>query len=97
MRLEFDWDPSKAESNLRKHRVSFEEAMSVFGDRLALSRLDRDHRETEERWVTVGLSRAQRLLIVIHTAIEQSEEMTYIRIISARRATSRERRQYEDT
>lgn len=96
MQFDFEWDPIKAESNERKHRVSFEDAMSVFADRLALSRLDRDHGEPEERWVTVGLSRIAALLVVIHTAIERSDEETYIRIISARWATTRERPQYEE-
>jgi uncharacterized DUF497 family protein len=54
MRFEFDWDPAKAESNLAKHGVSFEEAMAVFHDPLALSRPDEDHGANKERWVTLG-------------------------------------------
>lgn len=96
MRFEFDWDPVKAASNLGKHDVSFDEAMSVFLDPLALSQLDSDGAPTEERWVTMGISRNTRLLLVIHTHAEQSVGVTKIRIISARKPTKAEVRQYEN-
>jgi len=95
-RIEFDWDPAKARSNLAKHGVSFEAAMGVFADPLALSRLDDDQGPGEERWITLGLAAAGRLLLVVHTHIELSGDRIAIRIISARRATRREARQYED-
>ena len=69
MQVEFDWDPVKAASNLAKHGVSFEEAMAVFADPLALSRLDENHGATEERWVTMGEARG-RLLLAVHTYVE---------------------------
>lgn len=94
MRLEFDWDPAKAASNLAKHEVSFEDAMTIFLDPLALSRPD-DASDTEERWVTIGQSRDTRLLLVVHTHVELGEHHAYIRIISARKPTKRERWQYE--
>jgi len=87
----FDWDPEKAESNLRKHGVSFEEASTVFGDPLALLMTDPDHSAKEERYVLLGISLRQRLLVV---AFAERPPMT--RIISARRATRTERRKYEE-
>ena|SRR5665213_2546667 len=96
MRFEFDWDPAKAETNRRKHGVSFEDAMGVFGDPLALSRLDNESGQGEERWVTIGRNPARNLLLVVHTYLELSLERVAIRIISARRPTGREVRQYEE-
>jgi uncharacterized DUF497 family protein len=95
VRIEFDWDPAKAAANLTKHRVTFENAMSVFLDPLAMSRLDDDVTE-EERWVTLGLDSAGRLLVVVHTHAELDREAVAIRVISARRSTRREARQYRE-
>lgn len=89
--LEFAWDPAKAKANARKHGVTFEEAASVFGDRLALTLEDLDHSETEQRFVTFGQSLRQRLLVVAHTL-----PPPMARIISARAATNAERRIYEE-
>lgn len=88
--MEFDWDPEKAQQNERKHRVSFEEARSVFDDRPARSFPDPDHSLDELREVTVGYSEAGRLIVVIHTQRDLA-----VRIISARMATRRERRDHE--
>lgn len=96
MRFEFDWDPAKAESNRRKHGVTFEAAMGVFGDPMALSLLDNESGQGEERWVTIGRNPASNLLLVVHTYIELSTERAAIRIISARRPTRREARQYQE-
>ncbi len=96
MRLQFAWDPAKADSNRRKHGVTFEDAMSVFADPLALSHLDEYHGGAEERWVTLGSVGTNRLLLVVHTQAEVSDDVTAIRIISARRATKREASQYEE-
>ena len=96
MRFEFDWDPAKARSNHAKHGVTFDSAMTVFADPLALSRLDEGHGVMEERWVTIGRGAVGRLLLVIHTHIEVSRDRVFIRIISARPATRREARQYEE-
>jgi hypothetical protein len=87
----YEWDPAKAAANARKHRVSFEEAASVFLDPEALTFLDPDHSEDEERAITIGRSAEQQVLFVAHT---EREDRT--RIISARRATQREQRQYEE-
>jgi len=92
MPLEFEWDADKAESNRHKHGVSFEEASSVFGDRLSSTVPDADHSSWQDaRWVTMGMSCRHRLLVVIH-----SDRDTRVRLISAREATRRERRQYEE-
>jgi uncharacterized protein len=91
MRPGFDWDNQKAQLNWRKHRISFEEASTVFSDPLAISFPDPDHSEKEERWVIIGMSMFGRTLMVIHL-----ERAAVIRIISARRADRRERREYEE-
>ena len=92
MPLVFEWDGRKARSNLEKHGVSFEEAASVFGDPLSLTIEDSYHSETERRCVVIGLSLRGQTLVVVH-----SERGERIRMISARLATSAERRQYEET
>ena len=94
-RFEFDWDPVKAAANLTKHEVSFEDAMSIFLDPLALSRPDVEHGTAEERWITIGLNHDIKLLLVVHTFVEIYRDRVYIRIISARMPTKRERRDYE--
>jgi len=91
MSIKFEWDPSKARRNLRKHGIDFSEASTVFADTLSITIPDPDHSEDEERWLTMGLSNRQRLLVVVHT-----EEGETIRIINARRADRLERRKYEE-
>ncbi len=92
MNLEFRWNPAKADANARKHGVTFDEAVSAFGDPLSLTGPDPDHSNTEERFVLIGRSNQDRLLIVVH--VERGDT---IRIISARRATRREYHAYEET
>ena len=91
MSYKFEWDPTKAASNLKDHKVSFEEASTVFGDPLASTFPDPDHGAGEERWLTFGLSSPGRLLVVSHT-----ERRLKVRLISARPATRRERKIYEE-
>lgn len=88
--MEFEWDANKAALSLSKHGVSFTEAMTVFGDPLETMIPDPGPSDTELRFVSVGLSEAGRLLVVAYTECDGR-----IRIISAREATPRERRQYE--
>ena len=88
----FEWDESKAASNLRKYKVSFEEASTVFADNFALSGRDPDHSIEEHRHITFGMSNKDRLLVVAHT-----DRGSKIRIISARPATRAERKMYEDS
>lgn len=90
--LAFTWDPAKARTNLRKHGVSFVEAQSVFYDDHARLVDDPDHSESEDRFILLGLSEAARVLIVVH-AYREPEGL--IRIISARKATPRERSGYD--
>ncbi|UFZ06100.1 BrnT family toxin [Bradyrhizobium ontarionense] len=96
MQFEFDWDPAKAESNLRKQGVAFERAMSIFSDPLALSLLDDDSGAGEERWVAMGRNAAHELLLAVHTYMELTADRVAIRIISVRRPTRREIRSYEN-
>ena len=91
MGIDFEWDPNKAAQNLRKHSVSFEEAATVFQDDLSITVPDPDHSMEEERFITVGLSSQNRLLIVSHV-----ERGDCIRIVSARELTPGEKRQYEE-
>jgi uncharacterized DUF497 family protein len=91
----FEWDPAKEQINRKKHGVGFELASTVFHDPLALSIFDEEHSSAEERWITLGQSRAGVLLVVIHTFRQSNPDHEDIRIISARRATKREQAQYE--
>jgi uncharacterized protein len=86
----FEWDDTKAVSNRRKHGVSFDEAVTVFGDPSALTFADTDHWESEDRSRTYGLSSKGRLLVVVHT-----ERRNAVRIISARKATKHEQAIYQ--
>ena len=88
--MNFEWDPRKAESNLRKHGVSFIEAGTVFADELAITVRDPDHSKNEDRYITIGWSNRRRLLMVAHT-----DRGNRIRIISARELTPGERKAYE--
>lgn len=89
--MKFDWSAEKAKTNLREHGVSFDEAATVFLDPMAVSGSDPDHCVEEDRYITFGFSRLGRLLAVCHTYRPGA-----IRIISARRATRRERKLYEE-
>lgn len=91
MGYEFEWDTRKGEENLRKHGVSFEEAATVFADPLAMLRADPDHAINEERYVLLGMSTGRNLLVVAF-----GERPPRTRLISARRAGRRERREYEE-
>ena len=88
--MEFAWDEAKDRANRRKHGVSFEEATTVFGDSLAGTVADPDHSYGESRFLTIGFSVNNRLIVVSH-----SEEGETMRIISAREANSHERKDYE--
>lgn len=88
--MQFEWDPAKAAANLKSHRVSFHEAAAVLDDPLSTTFPDEAHSVGEARFVTIGVSRRGSVLVVAHT-----ERTDAIRIISARRATRREREFYE--
>ena len=89
--MKIEWDPKKAKLNLRKHKVSFEEAATAMSDPMAGTSADPDHSINEDRYITFGVSDRGRLLVVAHT--EQDET---IRIISARLASRGERKIYEE-
>ncbi len=91
MELNFEWNFEKAKENLKKHRVSFEEAATVFADLLSMSFPDPDHSHGESRYLLIGRSFAGNILVVAHT-----ERGSKIRIISARKATRKERKSYEE-
>lgn len=88
--MQFQWHPEKAQKNFTKHGVSFDEAATVFADPLAVTIDDPDHSHEEQRFLTTGLSKRQRLIILAHTDREGR-----VRIISAREVTAPERKQYE--
>jgi uncharacterized protein len=92
MPLEFEWDDKKAQANIAKHSVTFEEASTAFADPLSITISDPVHSQAEERFILLGHSHRCRLLVVVHT--ERSDK---IRLISARRASRNERKQYEET
>jgi hypothetical protein len=91
VKLNFEWDADKARGNYRKHRVSFEEGVTVFGDPFSITIDDPDHSADEQRYIDIGTSDQDRVLVVSYT-----ERGGSIRIISCRRATRSERRRYEE-
>ena len=91
MKRHFEWDDEKARTNLQKHGIGFDEASTIFDDPLFITALDDEHSIDEERYITIGLSSKQRILMVAHT--ERNEN---IRIISSRKATKNEEKFYAE-
>jgi len=89
--LRFEWDPNKAAKNLRRHKISFDEAAAVFTDPMFITFVDEEHSTDEERYITIGLSKHGRLLVVAHTDREGE-----VRIISARKAIKKEIKFYAE-
>lgn len=89
--MRFEWNPNKARINLRKHGISFDEATTAFADDISITADDPDHSDDEDRFITIGISSARRLLVIAHTDRDDR-----IRIISARLATQAERKLYEE-
>lgn len=92
MKLNFERDEKKAKANFRKHKVSFDEAVTVFSDPFSITISDPDHSADEERYIDIGYSDKGRLLVVVYT-----ERGPNIRIISCRKATRKEQRSYEES
>jgi uncharacterized DUF497 family protein len=90
----FSWDTRKAQRNLEKHGVSFEEAVTVFADADALEWEDLEHSQEEPRWKRLGLSAGGRVIILVYTSRRMKDGNATIRIISARRASRKERKAY---
>jgi len=95
LQFNFEWDPYKAKQNSQKHKVSFEQAAEVFLDPLAISIYDGEHSLDEDRWITIGKDQTNLILVVIHTFLEENIDNCRIRVISARKATKKEFKQYK--
>jgi uncharacterized protein len=89
--MKFEWNATKARSNLEKHKVYFEDASTVFGDPLSITIDDLQHSSQEDRLITIGCSANMKVLVIVHV-----DTFDTVRIISARKATKHERRQYEE-
>ena len=96
MNLIFEWDKSKAQANLKKHKIGFDETKTIFNDPLLVTYLDGEHSEDENRIISIGMSSKSRLLLVVHTERVEKPATVVIRIISCRKATPLERRTYEE-
>jgi hypothetical protein len=96
LQYRFEWDPEKERANLQKHKVSFRRAATIFRDPNQLSIYDEKHSEHEDRWITIGIDDSGALQVVVHTFESVNENLSQIRIISARKATRRESRQYQE-
>ena len=96
MKLIFEWDKNKANANLRNHKINFEEAKTVFNDPHLITFSDKIHSNDEERFISIGVSNINRILLVVHTEIVTTEDEILIRIISCRKPTTSERKIYEE-
>ena len=96
MKIVFEWDENKARINLEKHKIGFDEARTIFADPLLVTFVDELHSDKEERFISIGLSRRNRILLAVHTEREEQNETIIIRIISCRKATQTERRRYDE-
>ena len=91
MGITFEWDNNKAKTNVLKHDVSFEESATIFSDERTITIHDIIHSVSEKRWITIGRSVKNRVIVVVHT-----ERNNRIRIISSRKASKKEKKQYEE-
>jgi len=96
MKQIYDWDRRKAQINLVKHKVSFEEGETIFDDPLLVTYPDEFHSDKEDRLISIGMSKNERLLLVVHVEKLETTNFVLIRIISCRKATPSERRLYEE-
>lgn len=96
MRYYFDWDPNKAKSNWKKHGIGFEQASTIFLDPRMITVFDTEHSEREDRWATIGIDKNGVLLVVLHTFQQLDANCSRIRMISARKATKDEIKQYRE-
>jgi hypothetical protein len=95
MPLIFEWDENKAKSNVRKHKITFEEAKTVFNDPFLITFPDEQNSQDEKRFISIGATNVKRVLLVVHTENEMNGNDILIRIISCRKPTVAERRFYE--
>ena len=94
--LIFEWDENKAKSNLRKHKIGFDEAKTIFDDQFVVTFSDDFNSLEEERFISIGISNVNRVLLVVHTEVSKQADAILIRIISCRKATVLERKIYEE-
>ena len=92
--MKFEWDKNKENLNIKKHGVTFEQASYVFADKYALNKYDDEHSQDEDRWVLLGKSLNETLLLVVHT-FRDTDGVEFVRIISARKATKLEKQVYQ--
>lgn len=92
--MKFEWDPNKERMNIQKHGITFEDASYVFADPFALNKYDDDHSHDEDRWVLLGKSLNEVILVVVHI-FKDDDGIEYVRIISARKATKSEQQAYQ--
>ena len=95
MNYNFEWDRKKAVANRSKHKVSFENAATIFLDPRALTIFDNDHSDLEDRWITTGIAGNKNILVVVHTFENIDDDSCVIRVISARKATKNEIKNYQ--
>ncbi len=95
MKTIFEWDENKARINFEKHKISFDEACTIFADPFLITFVDDFHSDKEERFISIGLSERNRVLLAVHTEREEKDEIIVVRIISCRKATQTERKRYE--
>ncbi|MBC7875790.1 MAG: BrnT family toxin [Anaerolineales bacterium] len=93
----YGWDKRKAQINLAKHKVSFEEGETIFDDPFLITYHDELHSEKEERLISIGISKNQRILLVVHVEKQETADFILVRIISCRKATPSERKLYEES
>jgi uncharacterized protein len=91
--MKFVWDPTKEKTNIQKHKISFTESCYVFADQYLLTLFDEQHSEDEDRWITLGQTPNGKILVVVHT-FRKIDDMEVIRIISSRKATRKEAKEY---
>ena len=96
MKLIFEWDEKKAKSNFQKHHIHFDEGKTIFSDPLLLTYPDESHSYKEERFISLGYSYQNRILLAVHTEHQETENSVIVRIISCRKATHSEREFYEE-
>jgi hypothetical protein len=96
LRYHFDWNPIKEKQNIRKHKLDFRLASTVFRDSYQLSLYDEEHSQDEDRWITIGLDETGIVRVVIHTFEQTAPNSCLIRIISARKATFNEQQDYQE-
>ena len=92
--MKFEWDGNKERSNIQKHGITFEQASYVFADQFALSLFDNEHSDNEDRWILLGKSLNELMLVVVHT-FKDKNGIESVRIISARKATKNEKQTYD--